>query len=61
MCTERKATGEYVLACFMFATMGRNAHFYKKVHLTLSVFQNRTKSFFEILWYGNLNFGYPWG
>ena len=21
MCTERKATGEYVLACFMFATM----------------------------------------
>ena len=22
MCTERKATGEYVLACFMFATMG---------------------------------------
>ena len=21
MCTRRKATGEYVLACFMFATM----------------------------------------
>ena len=21
MCTERKATGEYVLACFMFATI----------------------------------------
>ena len=21
MCTERKATGEYVLACFLFATM----------------------------------------
>ena len=21
MCTERKATGEYVLACFMFASM----------------------------------------
>ena len=21
MCTERKATGDYVLACFMFATM----------------------------------------
>ena len=21
VCTERKATGEYVLACFMFATM----------------------------------------
>ena len=25
VCTERKATGEYVLACFMFATMSQSA------------------------------------
>ena len=39
---------------------GRNAHFYKNIHWALSVFQNRTKTFFEILCSGNLNFGYPW-
>ena len=26
MCTERKATGEYVLSCFLSATMGYNTH-----------------------------------
>ena len=26
MCTERKATGVYVLACFMFATMHECVH-----------------------------------
>ena len=32
MCTERKATGEHVLACFMFATM--NIHVMEVLNVT---------------------------
>ena len=33
MCTERKATGEYVLACFRFATMGTMFQSDSKIHI----------------------------
>ena len=46
MCTERKATGEYVLACCLFATMAYTKTT-SRVRLAYSGFRLRTALFFN--------------
>ena len=50
MCTERKATGLFMLASFLFATMASAAHI--KVHFRLDIFME----------FNNMNLGQtaPW-